>query len=39
MPASKARNGVHMLGFAIALSLAVLVILDIEYPRIGTRRP
>ena len=38
MAASKKRNWVHILGFAILLSLTVWVILDLEYPRIGTIR-
>ncbi|HEX4769657.1 MAG TPA: hypothetical protein VH351_02425 [Bryobacteraceae bacterium] len=38
MAASKMRNWVHILGFAIMLSVTVLIILDIEYPRIGAIR-
>jgi hypothetical protein len=35
MAASKLRNWVHILGFTITLSLALILILDLEYPRIG----
>jgi len=38
MGAGQARNWVHTLGFAGMLSLALLVILDIEHPRIGAVR-
>jgi hypothetical protein len=35
---SKKRNWIQILGFAIMLSLTVLVILDLEYSRIGAIR-
>lgn len=35
MSASKVRSWVHSLGFASVLGLTVLVILDLEYPRMG----
>ena len=35
MAASKARSWVHIAGFAAVMSLAVYVIIDIEYPRLG----
>ena len=35
MAASKVRDWVHILGFTITLSLALILILDLEYPRIG----
>jgi hypothetical protein len=38
MAASKIHNWVHILGFTIMLSAAVVVILDLEYPRIGAIR-
>jgi hypothetical protein len=38
MAGSEKRNWLHILGFAVMLSLTVLVILDIEYPRIGAIR-
>ncbi len=38
MTGSKARSWFHMLGFALALAVAVFVILDIEYPRAGLIR-
>jgi hypothetical protein len=33
--ADKGRSFVHMLGFAVILSIAIFVILDYEYPRAG----
>jgi hypothetical protein len=38
MAANKTRNWVHVLSFAIMLSFTVLVILDLEYPRVGLIR-
>jgi hypothetical protein len=38
MAASKTRNWVHILGFAIMMSFTVLIIFDLEYPRIGMIR-
>ncbi len=38
MAASKTRNWMHVLGFTIMLSVALVVILDLEYPRIGAIR-
>lgn len=38
MPVTSKRNWVHIFGFAITLSLTVLIILDLEYPRIGAIR-
>jgi hypothetical protein len=35
MAASKVRNWVHILGFSLTLSLALILIFDLEYPRIG----
>jgi hypothetical protein len=35
MTGSKARSRFHMLGFALVMAIAVFVILDIEYPRLG----
>ncbi|MFL6446422.1 MAG: DUF4239 domain-containing protein [Bryobacteraceae bacterium] len=35
MAAGKARNWVHILGFTVTLSLALLLIIDLEYPRVG----
>jgi hypothetical protein len=35
MAASKVRTWVHILGFAVTVSLALILILDLEYPRIG----
>jgi hypothetical protein len=32
------RNWLHMIGFALVISLTVYVILDLEYPRIGLIR-
>jgi hypothetical protein len=32
---SKVRSRFHMLGFALVIAIAVFVILDIEYPRLG----
>jgi hypothetical protein len=32
------RNWVHMIGFGLALAVAVYVILDLECPRIGQIR-
>jgi hypothetical protein len=38
MAASKARSWLHILGFAVAMSVAVYVILDFEFPRVGLIR-
>jgi hypothetical protein len=35
MTGSKVRSRFHMLGFALVMGIAVFVILDIEYPRLG----
>ncbi len=38
MTGSKVRSRFHMLGFALVMAVAVYVILDIEYPRLGLIR-
>jgi len=38
MTGSKMRSWFHMLGFALVMTIAVYVILDIEYPRLGLIR-
>lgn len=38
MTGSKIRSRFHMLGFALVIAVAVFVILDIEYPRLGLIR-
>ena len=38
MTGSKMRSRFHMLGFALVMAVAVFVILDIEYPRLGLIR-
>jgi hypothetical protein len=38
MIGSKIRSRFHMLGFALVMAVAVFVILDIEYPRLGLVR-
>jgi hypothetical protein len=38
MTGSKVRSWLHMLGFALVVAVAVYVILDIEYPRLGLIR-
>ena len=38
MGGGKDRSWIHMVGFAAAMALAVYVILDIEYPRLGLIR-
>ena len=35
MSSGKARSRLHMLGFAVIMAIAVHVILDIEFPRLG----
>jgi hypothetical protein len=35
MTGGKLRSRLHMLGFALVMAIAVFVILDIEYPRLG----
>jgi hypothetical protein len=38
MTSSRARSWFHMIGFALVVALAVYVILDLEYPRLGLIR-
>jgi len=38
MAESKARSWLHILGFALSMSVAVYVILDFEFPRVGLIR-
>ncbi len=38
MTGGKARSRFHMVGFALVMAVAVYVILDIEYPRLGLIR-
>jgi hypothetical protein len=38
MTGSKVRSRFHMVGFALVMAVAVYVILDIEYPRLGLIR-
>lgn len=38
MAQGRTRNWLHMIGFALTMSLTVYVILDLEYPRIGLIR-
>ena len=38
MTGGRARSWLHMLGFALVMAVAVYVILDIEYPRLGLIR-
>jgi hypothetical protein len=38
MAAAASRSWLHMLGFAAAMALAVYVILDLEFPRLGLIR-
>lgn len=38
MAGGKSHNWLHMIGFAVVISLAVYVILDIEFPRLGLIR-
>jgi hypothetical protein len=38
MSAAKARSWLHMIGFAASMALAVHVVIDIEYPRLGLIR-
>jgi hypothetical protein len=38
MTGSKIRSRFHMLGFSLVIAIAVFVILDIEYPRLGLIR-
>lgn len=38
MAGGQSRNWLHMVGFTIVMALAVYVILDIEYPRLGLIR-
>jgi hypothetical protein len=38
MAPGKARSWLHMIGFAVVMALAVYVILDLEFPRLGLIR-
>ena len=38
MAGGKSRSWAHMLGFALIMSFAVYVILDLEFPRVGLIR-
>ena len=38
MAGGKSRNWLHMIGFALVMAVAVYVILDIEFPRLGLIR-
>jgi hypothetical protein len=38
MTGSRVRSWFHMLGFALVMAVAIYVILDIEYPRLGLIR-
>ncbi|HRF07009.1 DUF4239 domain-containing protein [Accumulibacter sp.] len=38
MSAAKSRSWLHMIGFAATMALAVYVVIDIEYPRLGLIR-
>ena len=38
MAGSKSRSWLHILGFATVMAVAVYVILDLEYPRLGLIR-
>ena len=38
MTGSKVRSWFHMIGFALVMAIAIYVILDIEYPRLGLIR-
>ena len=38
MASSTRRNWIHLLGFAVTLAIAVYIILDLEYPRLGLIR-
>ena len=38
MAGGKSRNWLHMIGFAAVMAVAVYVILDIEFPRLGLIR-
>jgi hypothetical protein len=38
MSAGKARSWLHMVGFALIMAIAVYIILDIEFPRVGLVR-
>ena len=35
MAGGKARNRLHVVGFAVIVTLTVYVIVDMEYPRMG----
>jgi hypothetical protein len=38
MSAGKARSSLHMVGFALIMAIAVYIIIDIEFPRVGLVR-
>ena len=38
MAAGKSRSWIHMLGFALIMSVTIYVILDLEFPRFGLIR-
>jgi hypothetical protein len=38
MAAGKRRSWVHMVGFALTMALALYVIVDLEFPRLGLIR-
>jgi hypothetical protein len=38
MAGSRVRPWLHIVGFAMAMALAVYIIIDIEYPRLGLIR-
>ena len=38
MARGKTRNWLHIVGFAIVMTLTVYVIVDLEYPRLGMIR-
>ena len=38
MAGAKTRSGLHMVGLAAVMAVAVYVILDMEYPRLGLIR-
>ena len=38
MAGGKSRNWLHMIGFATVMAVAVYVIIDLEFPRLGLIR-
>jgi hypothetical protein len=38
MSGARSRNWVHMIGFALAVTVVLYVILDLEFPRVGLIR-